>query len=122
MHTLESLIGWAQLAADRVARETGCEIALTPSVSGVAFLTKPGPFTDLVSKAVKRATNMVPEMSTSGGTSDARFIKDHCPVVELGLAGSTMHKVDECVPVADIQRLSEIYLAILSDYFAKPPA
>ena len=122
VHTLESLIGWTQLAADRVARETGCELALSPSVSGVAFLTKPGPFTDLVSKAVKRATNMVPEMSTSGGTSDARFIKDHCPVVELGLAGSTMHKVDECVPVADILRLSEIYLAILTDYFAKPPA
>ena len=121
-HTLESLLGWAQLAADRVARETGCEIAITPTVSGVAFVNKPGPFTELVRRAVQRATNASPEFSTSGGTSDARFIKDHCPVAELGLAGSTMHKVDECVPIADVRRLSEIYFAILSDYFAKPPA
>jgi len=121
-HTLESLLGWARLATERVARETGCEIILTSSVSGVAFVTKPGPFTELVSRSVKRATNAAPEMSTSGGTSDARFIKDYCPALELGLAGSTMHKVDECVPVADIHRLTDIYFAILTDYFAKPPA
>jgi succinyl-diaminopimelate desuccinylase len=85
------------------------------------FLTKPGSFTDLVSKAVQRATNAAPEFSTTGGTSDARFIRAHCPVVELGLPGGTMHKIDECVPIAEITRLSDIYLAILEQYFADPP-
>ena len=66
-------------------------------------------------------TGQAPFFSTSGGTSDARFIKDLCPVVELGLAGTTMHKADECVPVAEIQALTDIYAAILAAYFAKPP-
>jgi succinyl-diaminopimelate desuccinylase len=122
LHTPESLLAWAKAEIARVARETGCEIQLSESVSGVAFLTEPGPFTDLVAAAVKRTTNVAPEFSTSGGTSDARFIKNHCPVVELGLAGATMHKVDECVPVADIHRLVDIYEGVLADYFAKPPA
>jgi len=115
-HTAESLIAWAKREADTVARETGCTIALEHFVSGVAFLTEPGAFTDLVSKAVTRTTNMAPQFSTGGGTSDARFIKDYCPVVELGLAGSTMHKVDECVPVADIVRLASIYESVLASY------
>jgi succinyl-diaminopimelate desuccinylase len=121
LHSPESLIAWAKGEATRVARDTGCEIALTPSVSGVAFLTAPGPFTTLIGAAVTRTTNAVPAFSTSGGTSDARFIKDHCPVVELGLAGATMHKADECVPVADIHRLTDIYEGVLLDYFASPP-
>jgi succinyl-diaminopimelate desuccinylase len=121
LHSPESLIAWAKGEAVRVARDTGCEIALTPSVGGVAFLTAPGPFTTLVGAAVTRTTNAVPAFSTSGGTSDARFIKDHCPVVELGLAGATMHKADECVPVADIHRLTDIYEGVLLDYFANPP-
>jgi succinyl-diaminopimelate desuccinylase len=120
-HTAESLVAWVQGEAARVARETACEIALTPSVSGVAFLTAPGPFTALVGAAVTRTTNAAPAFSTSGGTSDARFIKDHCPVVELGLAGATMHKADECVPVADILRLTDIYEGVLLDYFSNPP-
>ena len=66
-------------------------------------------------------TGEAPLFSTSGGTSDARFIKDICPVVELGLAGATMHKTDECVPVSEITRLTEIYAAVLADYFAKAP-
>ncbi len=120
-HTAESLIAWAKKEAGRVANETRCEIEIASSVSGVAFLTKPGQFTDLVSAAVKRTTNATPAFSTSGGTSDARFIKNICPVVELGLAGATMHKTDECVPVADIHRLVAIYEGVLGDYFAKPP-
>jgi succinyl-diaminopimelate desuccinylase len=60
-----------------------------------------------------------PEFSTSGGTSDARFIKDHCPVVELGLSGTTMHKVDECMPVSEIHRLTDIYESVLDAYFAR---
>ena len=64
---------------------------------------------------------MTPEFSTGGGTSDARFIKDYCPVAEVGLPGSTMHKVDECVPVEEINRLADIYTAILESYFSAPP-
>jgi succinyl-diaminopimelate desuccinylase len=66
-------------------------------------------------------TGQSPFFSTSGGTSDARFIKEFCPVVELGLAGGTMHKADECVPVSEIAALTDIYAALLTAYFAKPP-
>ena len=66
-------------------------------------------------------TGQAPVFSTSGGTSDARFIKDHCPVVELGLAGATMHKTGECVPVAEVQTLADIYAALLTAYFKNPP-
>ena len=68
---------------------------------------------------MKDVTGAAPEFSTTGGTSDARFIKDHCPVAELGLPGGTMHKADECVPVAEIHRLSDIYKSILDRYFAQ---
>ena len=86
----------------------------------MSFLTEPGPFTDLVSAAVLEATGVSPEYSTSGGTSDARFIKDHCPVVEIGLVGTTMHQVDEHVEVAHIGELKAIYAGILTRYFAEP--
>ena len=69
----------------------------------------------------RNATGTRPELSTTGGTSDARFIKEHCPVVELGLPGGTMHKADECVPMAEIRLLSDIYQAVLARYFANPP-
>ena len=94
---------------------------MTPQISGVSFLTPPGPFTRMAAEAVKSVTGQAPNFSTSGGTSDARFIKDACPVLELGLAGTTMHKVDECVPVADIAALTDIYAAILKAYFQNPP-
>jgi succinyl-diaminopimelate desuccinylase len=97
----------------------GGEISVTSQTSGVAFLTQPGPFTELVSDAVAKVTGSKPETSTSGGTSDARFIKDHCPVVELGLSGTTMHKVDECMPVSEIHRLTDIYESVLDAYFAR---
>ena len=70
---------------------------------------------------MQRVTGQPPEFSTTGGTSDARFIKDHCPVAELGLAGATMHKADECASLEDIEILTRIYQAILEDYFANPP-
>jgi succinyl-diaminopimelate desuccinylase len=72
---------------------------------------------DLVAKAVEAATGVNPVLSTSGGTSDARFVKDHCPVVEFGLVGRTMHQVDERVPVEHISQLKAIYTRILQDYF-----
>jgi succinyl-diaminopimelate desuccinylase len=87
-------------------------------LSGEAFFTPPGPFTSLVAEAVREETGRAPELSTTGGTSDARFIKDHCPVIEFGLAGKTMHKVDEHVPLADLPALARIYARILTRYFA----
>ncbi len=121
LHTPETLERLVEREADEVAKEFGCEIALKPSVSGVAFLTEPGAFTQMIVKAVERAAGITPALSTTGGTSDARFIKDHCPVAELGVASATMHKTDECVPVAEIHRLADIYSALLEDYFARTP-
>jgi succinyl-diaminopimelate desuccinylase len=117
-HSGASLTAWLQDKADAVAAETGVRFDLRVSVSGESFFTAPGAFTDLVAKAVQAETGVTPEASTSGGTSDARFVKDHCPVVEFGLVGQTMHQVDERVEVAQIVRLKAIYARILQDYFA----
>ena len=84
-----------------------------------AFLTQPGPFTDLVTSAIADVTGRKPRLSTSGGTSDARFIKDYCPVLEFGLVGQTMHQVDERTPLADLVTLTSAYRAILDRYFSK---
>jgi succinyl-diaminopimelate desuccinylase len=120
-HTPESLKSRIAQIADEVVRETGTEIVLENIVSGVAFLTKPGPFVDLLSDVLTRMNNEPPTLSTTGGTSDARFIKDICPVAEIGLPGGTMHKADECASVADIHKLTEIYGESLRAYFANPP-
>ena len=82
------------------------------------FVTKPGAFTKLAEDAIAEVTGRRPKLSTSGGTSDARFIKDHCPVLEFGLVGRTMHAVDECAPVADLITLTAIYRRIIEKYFA----
>jgi len=84
--------------------------------SGVSFVTPPGQLSGLVTAAVQAVTGLTPELSTTGGTSDARFIKDYCPVIEFGLAGATMHKVDENVAITDILQLSDIYERILDSY------
>ncbi len=89
---------------------------LAPSNSP-AFLTRPDAFVDLVSDAIEAETGLRPKLSTTGGTSDARFIKDACPVIEFGLVGETMHQVDECVAVADLDRLTAIYVRMLNAYF-----
>ncbi|MEM9349926.1 MAG: succinyl-diaminopimelate desuccinylase [Pseudomonadota bacterium] len=117
LHSSASLITWLSERADAVAADYGVTITMETKVSGESFLTPPGPLSDLVQAAVKAETNRIPEMSTSGGTSDARFIKDHCPVVECGLVGKRMHAVDERVPVDDIHRLKAIYARILREYF-----
>jgi succinyl-diaminopimelate desuccinylase len=82
------------------------------------FVTKPGPFTELAVAAIAEVTRRKPKLSTSGGTSDARFIKDYCPVLEFGLVGQTMHQVDECAPVADLVALTAVYRCIIERYFA----
>jgi succinyl-diaminopimelate desuccinylase len=81
------------------------------------FVTKPGPFTDLAAAAIAEVTGRQPKLSTTGGTSDARFIKDYCPVLEFGLVGQTMHSVDECTPVADLVTLTAVYRRIIEKYF-----
>jgi len=80
------------------------------------FLTRPGPFTELAQAAIAEVTGRTAKLSTSGGTSDARFIKDYCPVLEFGLVGQTMHQADECVPVADLVTLTAIYRRIIEKY------
>lgn len=117
-HSGASLTDWLTEHARAVEAETGVQIALRVSISGESFVTAPGDFTALVAGAVTAETGLVPEPSTSGGTSDARFVKNHCPVVEFGLVGKTMHQVDERVEVAQIHQLKAIYGRILRDYFA----
>ncbi len=95
-HTQESLKALIEARAHAAAQGGHFRIAWEPSNADV-FVTKPGPFVDVVSDAIAQVTGRQPELSTSGGTSDARFIKDYCPVVEFGLVNATMHKIDECV-------------------------
>jgi len=116
-HESQSLIAWMQAELDRVAGEFGVTPEMQVKVAGESFLTPPGPLSDLVARAVEAETGVVPQLSTTGGTSDARFVKDHCPVVECGLVGQTMHQVDERVAVAHIHQLKSIYARILRDYF-----
>lgn len=117
-HTGADLSQWLRQEAKAVAEEFDVEIDVRIKISGESFLTPPGQLSELVSRAVQVETNRTPELSTTGGTSDARFVKDHCPVVEFGLVGKTMHQVDECVEIAHIEQLKAIYLRILRDYFA----
>ncbi len=117
-HSGDTLSAWLRQEAETVAEAAGVKIGLRISVSGEAFLTPPGELSALVARAVQAETGRKPVASTSGGTSDARFVKDHCPVVEFGLVGRTMHQVDERVEVAHIHTLKAIYGRILQDYFA----
>lgn len=117
-HSGSSLSAWLQAEVDKVAAEFGVQIDTKIKISGESFITPPGALSDLVSKAVAAETGITPELSTTGGTSDARFVKNHCPVVEFGLVGKTMHQVDENVPVEQINQLKSIYSRILKDYFA----
>jgi succinyl-diaminopimelate desuccinylase len=115
-HTGAELDAWLHAEAQSVAAETGCEVVLDALCSGDAFLTEPGPFIDLVSDAVEAITGARPEANTTGGTSDARFIRALCPVVELGLIGQTIHQVNERVPVAEILKLRDVYAEIIRRY------
>lgn len=117
-HSSDTITGWLRAEADRLAEESSARIEMDVTVSGESFVTPPGAFSDMVAQAVEAETGVVPELSTSGGTSDARFVKHHCPVVEFGLVGKTMHQVDERVEVAQIEQLKQIYTRILQEYFA----
>ena len=118
IHSGASLTTWLQDQIDEVSAEFNVVCDMQVSISGESFITPPGSLSDLVAHAVKVETNRTPVMSTSGGTSDARFVQHHCPVVEFGLVGKTMHQVDENVEIAQIHKLKSIYTRILRDYFA----
>ncbi len=117
-HSGASLTEWLLAEAGRVEAVTGVAFDLRVSISGESFITPPGALSELLARAITAEIGVVPGLSTSGGTSDARFVKDHCPVVEFGLVGKTMHQVDERVLVAHIHQLKAIYGRVLRDYFA----
>jgi succinyl-diaminopimelate desuccinylase len=119
-HTPETLLQRIRAIADDVTKEMGGEAELKADCGALPFVTDPGPFTDLLSNAIQAVTGRTPQLSTTGGTSDARFIRNYCPVAEIGLAGTTMHKVDECVAVAEVENLTMIYGSILEAYFSNP--
>lgn len=116
-HTGKSITDWLRQHTDDIINTFGVDINTKIHISGESFITPPGTFSNLVARAVQVETNREPVLSTSGGTSDARFVQHHCPVVEFGLVGKTMHQVDERVEIAHIHKLKSIYTRILSDYF-----
>lgn len=113
IHNEESLYRWVKEVCDKA----GGQVDIHFECSGDAFLTKPGLLSDIVCAAVGEVSGRVPELSTTGGTSDARFIKDLCQVVEYGLMNKTAHKVDECVAIDDILELTETYKVVLQKFF-----
>ena len=118
LHSGAALTKWLEEQAALVDADFGTETEVKVKISGESFITPPGDLSDLVAKSVQAETGVTPELSTSGGTSDARFMQHHCPVVEFGLVGKTMHQVDERVDIDQIRALKSIYSLILSDYFA----
>jgi succinyl-diaminopimelate desuccinylase len=117
-HTSDSIAEWLRGHMADVAAAFGVALDLELQVSGESFLTPPGPLSNLVADAVEAVSGRRPAMTTGGGTSDARFVKNHCPVVEFGLVGDTMHQVDERVPVKQVRQLAAVYEEILRRYFA----
>jgi succinyl-diaminopimelate desuccinylase len=117
-HKGQGLADWIAQEAQAAGEGFQGNVIVRPSISGEAFLTEPGPFTEVISAAVNDVAGAPPELSTTGGTSDARFIRDLCPVVELGLVGKTMHAVDERAPVTEIRQLQAVYERLIIRYFA----
>ena len=116
-HSYASLKKKISSVIQSIANKYKCKANIEYSETGVAFITKPGKTIQLMSKVIKQITNKTPVLSTTGGTSDARFIKDIAPCVEFGLVGNTMHKVNECVAISDLKKLKKIYYKILESYF-----
>ena len=118
-HTGAGLAAWIEATARKATEGFDGTVRVTPSISGEAFLTEPGDFTDVIVAAVRDVAGREPELSTTGGTSDARFIRALCPVVELGLVGKTMHAVDERAPVSEIRDLQAVYERLIARYFER---
>jgi succinyl-diaminopimelate desuccinylase len=113
-HSGASLTAWVRATLSRYAERFDLE----SSISGESFVTKPGPLVDILRGAIKDATGIDPKLDTGGGTSDARFIANYCPVAEFGLVGATMHQTDERVPVAELRDLARIYRNIIAAFLA----
>lgn len=118
-HSGAQLQAWMEGVAADISAQTGARIDCACAISGEAFLTEAGPFVDLIADVCKAEFGLDTDRSTTGGTSDARFIRDLCPVVEFGLVGQTMHQINECVPVAELQALTKAYSALIDAYFSK---
>ncbi len=113
-HSGTSLSNWVRATVSRHAER----FDLDTSISGESFVTRPGALVDILRGAIQGATGIDPKLDTGGGTSDARFIANYCPVAEFGLVGSTMHKTDECVPVAELRQLAGIYRDVIAAFLA----
>jgi succinyl-diaminopimelate desuccinylase len=118
-HSGAELKQWFETVASDHAETSGAKIDVTCAISGEAFLTKPGPFIDLIAEVIQDRLGIETDRSTTGGTSDARFIRDLCPVVEFGLVGQTMHQINECVPVAELEALTDAYSALIEAYASR---
>ncbi len=116
-HTYTTLKKRISSITEQISKKYKCKAKIKYSETGTAFITKPGKTVQMMSKVIKDITNHKPVLSTSGGTSDARFIKDIAPCVEFGLVGNTMHKVNECVAITDLKKLKRIYYKVLELYF-----
>ena len=116
-HDYDSLRAWVDAHIETVKAELGGTWALTTNEGAEAFTTEPGAFVGLVQDAVQEETGLLPKLSTSGGTSDARFVKDYCPVLEFGPTNATIHQVDERLSVEELQATTRIYAGIIETYF-----
>lgn len=117
-HTYDSLRDWIEAQRAAVEKELGGKWTLSSSEGAEAFITQPGAFVGLVQDAVEQETGLVPKLSTSGGTSDARFIKDYCPVLEFGPTNATIHQIDEHISISELHQTQAIYNRIIEAYFS----
>ncbi|MEQ1612230.1 MAG: succinyl-diaminopimelate desuccinylase, partial [Hyphomicrobiaceae bacterium] len=114
-----ALEDWVRLQCEAAAERVGARWSVTFSGTGDVFLTQPGPLVDTMVEAVATETGRTPALTTGGGTSDARFIQAHCPVIEFGLINQTIHQVDESVAIADLEALTRIYQRFIREFFSK---
>ena len=117
LHTRESVAQWIKAEVQRVEAELGSGFELRFGEAADAFVTEAGPIVEVVRRAVETVTGIAPKLSTAGGTSDARFIKDYCPVVEFGPTNRTIHQVDERIAIDELRTLRKVYEATLENYF-----
>ena len=117
LHTSSSLKKKVSSTVKKISKKNKCNYKIDYMVNGDAFLTKPGKTIFMAKKIIKKITKINPKLSTTGGTSDARFIKRISPCLEFGLVNKTMHRIDECVSLADLKKLTKIYNHILVEYF-----
>jgi succinyl-diaminopimelate desuccinylase len=118
-HSSGSLLNWLESEAQKIENESRVKVSIKAKVSGESFITKPGELSNLALSAIYNIIGAEAKLSTSGGTSDARFVREHCPVVEFGLLGNTLHQVDEHVEVEHVDQLKIIYKSMLINYLVE---